>query len=230
MALADAQIAAQARLRTLAAAAAVRSWQGLGSWDEEDVPRWLALVVPLLLAVQRAAVTMTDAYVARALGRPPLGIDPLPVIDRVRGDARIPDVYRRPFVTVWSDLQAGKPFPEAVAAGGARVESMVEMDVQLAHFGALQAVQDVDPVIRGWRRVADPGACEFCLLVNGAFVKRADASPLHPRCGCSLAVELVAAEPTPLPNGVAVHPHAEYGPVLADPSHHHLSEHDALAR
>lgn len=230
VALADAQIAAQARLRTLAGAAALRAWQGLRSWDEEDVPRWLVLVVPLLLAVQRAAVTTTDAYVARALGRAPLGIDPLPVIDRVRGDARIPEVYRRPFVTVWSDLQAGKPFPEAVAAGGARVESMVEMDVQLAHFGALQAVQDADPVIRGWRRVADPGACEFCLLVNGAFVKRADASPLHNRCGCGLEPATEDGEPTPLPEGVAVHEHGEYGLVLGDPAHDHLSEADALAR
>lgn len=220
MAFADAQIAAQARLRTLAAAAAVRSWQHLGSWDEEDVPRWLALVVPLLIAVQRAAVTTTDAYVARALGRAPLGIDPLPVIDRVRGDVSPSVTYRRPFIQTWSAIQAGKPFQGAVEAAGSRIGSMVEMDVQLTHFGTLQALQDADPQIRGWRRVADSGACEYCRLIDGALVLRADASPLHPRCGCGLAVELQSVVPTPLPDGVGLELHGELGPMLVDPAHH----------
>lgn len=40
--------------------------------------------------------------------------------------------------------------------------------------------------IVGWQRVADPGACDFCASVDGAFVKSGAALPLHDGCGCGL--------------------------------------------
>jgi hypothetical protein len=246
MAAVDAQITAQARLRDAARRGVVQAWNSLGSYDEQDVSRWLALVVPFLLAVQRMSVTVTDAYVARALGRPPLGLDPLPVIDAVRGDTRIPDVYRRPFVTVWSELKIGKEYEEAVAIGLDRAEASVATDVQLAQRGAMQAIQDADPTIFGYARKADPGACPYCVLLDGAYVLRADALAMHPRCGCSLepltgphpraahlpdgrSITELRRQDEPLA-GVTVFDHGEYGPTLGDPEHDHLTSAEALAR
>lgn len=40
--------------------------------------------------------------------------------------------------------------------------------------------------IVGWRRVANAGACIYCQTLEGAFVKSADAMPMHPGCGCTL--------------------------------------------
>lgn len=46
--------------------------------------------------------------------------------------------------------------------------------------------------IVGFQRVADPGACEFCQEVDGAYLKADDVMPLHNNCGCS--VEPITAE------------------------------------
>ncbi len=218
-ALVSAHIEAQARLRTLAAAAVARAWAGLPNHDEASVAPFVAAVVPVVTAVQRQSITLADAFVARALGRRTLGIASGPAIDALRGDTTPADVYRRPFVTVWTALANGVPFEQALAAGAARATSLAEMDVQLAQRGGLQAIQRADRTIQGWRRVADPGACKFCAAVDGARLRTANAMALHDRCGCSIEPEVNAAAPTPLPDDVAVHEHGELGPTLGDPAH-----------
>lgn len=66
-------------------------------------------------------------------------------------------------------------------------------------------------------------------MIDGAKVKRADASPLHARCGCSLIVSTEPVEPDSVPEGL-VHDHGEYGPTLGDPNHDHLTPAQAQAR
>lgn len=219
--LADAHIEAQARLRRLIAQAIAQLWQGLPGYDDRDVDRWLSAAVPIATAGTRQSHVLTDAYLARAMNRPPLGLDlsyPRPVPAE--------EVYRRPFVAVWAALKAGTVWGDAVAQGLDRATSTAATDVQLASRQAFSAVQAEDPAIRGYQRVADPGACEFCLLVDGAFVKSADAMPLHNHCGCSLE-PLEATEPvTPTPDGVTVHEHGELGPVLGDPAHDFTAQAD----
>lgn len=227
--VADAQITAQARLREIVVQAARNAWASLGSYDAADVPVFLAGVVPLILAAQRQAISLSDAYVAQVLGRGPLGIDPVPVIAQLRGPVSPQVVYRRPFVTTWTALSEGKPYEDAVRLGESRLSASAALDVQMAHFAGLQAVQDRDPVVRGWRRVADPDACDFCRMIDGAKVKLASASPLHARCGCGLEPLTVDVEPDPVPDGL-VHEHGEYGPTLGDPSHDHLTPAEALDR
>lgn len=243
---ADAQITAQARLREIIVRAVQNAWDSLGSYDNADVRRFLSFVVPMIVAGQRQAVSLSDAYVARVLNRAPLGVDPAPVIAALRGGTPPQTVYRRPFVTVWSDLAAGKPYEDAVHAGGARAQASAAMDVQLAHRAGMQAVQDADPSIYGFARKADPDACPYCTLLDGAYVKRADALAMHARCGCALEV-LTGPHPRAarLPDGrkvselrpqdepqagVTVFDHGEYGATVGDPEHDHLTEAQALNR
>ena len=40
--------------------------------------------------------------------------------------------------------------------------------------------------IIGWQRAADAEACPFCEMIDGAFVKTADAMALHNGCNCGL--------------------------------------------
>lgn len=217
--LADAHIVAQQRLRALATRGVQLRWQQLLGYDEEHVHPFVAAVVPIVAAVQRQSIRLTDAYLARALERRPIGVDATAVIASLRGAATPEQVYRRPFVTTWTSLSKGNPFEQAVAAGLARATATAAMDVQMAHRGALQTVQERDPRIRGYRRVADANACAFCSAIDGAFVKSADAMALHNGCGCGL--EPIEEEPSasPLPDGLAVREHGELGPVLGDPSH-----------
>lgn len=219
--LADAHIRGQQRLRQLAARVVGQAWDRLPSHDEANVPQFLKVALPVVAAAQRQSVSLTDAYLARSLERRTLGINPDDIIGpHVRAGASPSEVYRRPFVTVWTALGKGTPYRDAIAAGQARATSAAEMDVQLASRGAFAAAQQADHTIRGYQRVADAGACEFCRAVDGAFVKSALAMPLHNHCGCSLEPIVDVVHDTPLPAAVAVHNHGELGAVLTAPGDH----------
>jgi hypothetical protein len=225
------QIEAQRRLRLATAAAVAHAWSEMESYDDTDVPDWLGLVVPLVLGAQRAAIALTDAAFGVFMGRAPLGIDPAPLTGAGARNGTPPEeVYRRPFVDVWTALRDGHQYDEAVSMGQERATSTAETDVQLAMRAGADAIEQADPNMFGFHRAADPDACKFCQLVDGAYVKRADAMALHNRCGCGLEPN---RQPHPLaarlPSGVAVHKHGELGPVLTDPDHNFRTEGQALA-
>jgi hypothetical protein len=219
--LANAQITAQERLRALTQRGLTNAWTRLPGYDEEHVAAWLARAVPFVAAAQRQSVLLTDAYLARSLERPPVGVDAAAVIASVRGSTSSIEVYRRPFVRVWMALSKSTPYEQAVAAGLAHATASAAADVQMAQRAAMQFVQQSDRRIRGYQRVADGGACLYCSMIDGAFVRTADAMPLHPHCGCTLEpVEDDVEDSTP-PDGVEVFEHGELGPMLGDPAHDH---------
>jgi hypothetical protein len=226
--LVQAHIKAQAVLRALVRRGVVVAWRDLGSYDEADVGRWLARVLPLVDAAQRQGVALTDAYLARALGRRPLGLDvTLLTGAAVRNGAPPEEVYRRPFVGLWADLKSGKPYDAAVAAGMARAAMTAATDVQLAQRAALGAVQSADPQIVGYRREIDGGACAFCSALAGAFSRDGGAGSLHPGCGCSWTPVVGSAPPSEdLPADVAVREHGELGPLVGSPDHDFTSAAD----
>lgn len=233
--LSKAHIEGQARLRQLVVRVLERVWSDLPGHDRENLDEWLSRVVPVVLTAQRSSVALTDAYLARALERQPLGISADEIIARNRGDIQPEEVYSRPFVTVWSALGAGALYEDAVAAGLARATSTAAMDVQMAMRATADAVGRADDAIYGYERVADAGACQFCLEVDTAFVYSADAMALHNNCGCGL--EPVTRETRGVRIGqkgqhgrrVAVRQHGELGTVLADPAHDFTTASQALA-
>lgn len=218
-ALTDAHITGQARIRAQVVAYLTALWQSYGSYNEPQADEFSTTAAVAVVAAQRTSVALTNAFIGRMLGTGPIGIDAGAVVSRLRGDTTPEQVYRRPFQTVWTDLSKGRPYEDAVHAGLSRAKATAEMDVQLAHFAGYQAVQDAEPRIKGYRRVPDGGACAYCRKIAGAFVKRADASPLHARCGCGLRPELEEHPVTPLPDGVAVHEHGETGLQIGSDSH-----------
>lgn len=224
--LADAQITAQERLRALVTRGVTLQWQGLPSYDEEYVAPFIAVVVPFVLAANRQSVLLTDAYLARALGRQPLGVDAARILGELRGSVTPEQLWRRPFVTVWTALSKATPYDQAVHAGLARATDIGVADVQLAHRATLQAVQAAEPRIRGWQRRADANACSYCQMIDGAFVKSADVMSLHPGCGCSLEPQFVDVQPTPEPDGVEVYEHGELGPTIGSAEHQHTTAQD----
>lgn len=218
--LASAHIEAQRRLRALTGTQVERIWRSLPGYDRENLDEWLSTVVPIIEAAKRQSAVLTDGYLARAMDRAAFGIDPQTISDEVRGATEVAAVYQRPFVTLWSALGEGTPFADAANAALARATSTAAMDVQMAMRATANAVQGADDAIFGFQRAADPSACDFCALVDGAYVKSADAMALHNHCGCGLE-PLTAPHPlaASLPSGVAVHQHPELGPVLTDPAH-----------
>lgn len=219
-ALTDAHIATLAAIRNATRTGVANAWQALAAYDEAQVQQFLAQAVPIVTAGQQHAARVTDAYIAAMLGRQPLGIPTAAVTGAaIRAGATPAEVYRRPFITVWTALAAGTPYIQAVHDGLARATNLAATDVQLTSRATFEQLQQRDPAILGYRRQADPGACKFCQLVDGAFVKSANAMPLHPGCGCGLEPITSHFDATPTPAGVAIHDHGELGPTLSDPAH-----------
>jgi len=237
--LAERHIELNAQLRVRTVAQLTRIWNSLPEYRDSTLPVWLSNVVPLVQAAQRAEVAITQAYLARALDRPVVGIDVDQVVDNFRKGAAHEQVYTRPFDAVWTALGNGVPFDAAKEQGLARATQSAATDIQMAMRDTLTAVGQQEEVIWGYQRVTDGAACDFCLLLNGAQFRTEDPMPIHPNCGCGVEpvvytrtfdgqrnLEQFNANPTPPPEGVAVATHGELGPVLGDPSHDFTSESD----
>jgi hypothetical protein len=223
--LIDAHIEGQARLRLLLEQAVTSTWNGLPGHDRANVDEWLSKVLPAVDTTQRASVSLTEAFLAQSLERQPLGIPQDELIgSAVRNGTAPATVYERPFITLWGGLGSGLDYQAAAKKALDRATSTAAMDVQLSMRATADAVQANSTGIYGYKRVADATACEFCREVNGAYVKRANAYPLHNRCGCGLEP---LTEPHPLaaklPSGVAVHEHGEMGALLTPADDHFTS-------
>jgi hypothetical protein len=187
--LANGHIEAQRRLRVLAANGVSRIWQSLPGYDRQNIDEWLTRTLPLIAGAQRASVALTEAYLARELRRQPLGINPDDLIGAgVRNGTPPEVVYERPFVTVWTALQSGHAWADAVASGLARATSTAETDVQLAMRGTLREVGQLDDTIYGYERVPDGNACDLCLIASTQRYHVEDLMPIHNRCGCGVGV------------------------------------------
>lgn len=187
--VAHAHITAQERLRRAVSQAVAHVWATLPAYDDGNVDEFLGMVVPVVNAGQRQSVAVTEAYLARERRRRPLGIDPGTVIGPAARNGVAPEeVYRRPFVTVWTALKAGTAFAQAVDAGLERLTSTAETDIQLAMRGTLQAVGEADDGIHGYERIPDGNACDLCLIASTQRYHVSDLMPIHNRCGCGVGV------------------------------------------
>ena len=233
LALAHKQLQNHLQLAVASVIAAI--WRSLGSYNQADVPRFLSQALPVVAAGQTQSAALTAAFIARSMHVPVFGIDPARVTGAaVRAGTPPETVYNRAFNQTWHDHGQGVPWQEAVNVGESRVKSSANMDVSLAQRASFQVAQDDVPGIYGYQRVPSASACEFCQSVAGAYVKSANAMPLHNNCGCSLE-PLTSTHPnaTWLPSGAhvsegfAVHEHGELGAVLTDPSDQFTTESEA---
>lgn len=226
--LAEAHIRAQKRLRDAAVRAVSTAWQQLPAYNEQDVPQFLNRAVPAVTAAQRQSALVTNAYLARAIRRPVAPLDVAAVTGpAVRAGTPPEEVYRRPFVTVWTSLKAGNQLEDAIAAGLARAAGSAAMDVQLTMRATLQDVGMREDRILGYARVPDGDACNFCQLISGQRYTTEDLLPVHNHCGCS--VEVITAETrdqffgvpeNDVNDTVQVAEHGELGPLLVGADHH----------
>lgn len=226
---AEAHIVVQERLRALTVQTVAAAWDGLPNYDEESVGPFLTVVVPLVIAAQRQSAMLTNAFLARELGRGPVDIDVEELIGpAVRNGTPPETVYRRPFVQTWTALKDHTPWEQAVRAGRERATGAAAMDVQNTMRHTLRAVGEADDLILGYRRVPDADACPFCKLIAGRRYLTADLMEVHPRCGCG--VDVITAEnrgdffgkrsnDLAIPKGVAFHDHGELGPLVGSPDH-----------
>lgn len=207
-----------------------------GEHRDADVARFVAQVVPVVLAGRKQVSSLTDAYLARVLGIRSLGpID----TDALRG-VPATEVYARPYKTVWTKLSEGLTYDAAVSAGAARLVDIALADMQMAKRNTAHAVLSSAGVEHYKRTLTGNVNCALCYLASTQVYSTADLLPIHPGCDCGV---------TALPNGekpdmslvsatheavqerlgvsdsggrapdyrkqLIVHEHGELGPVLA---------------
>lgn len=228
-----AQSRARLQLRSNLVRTVLAIWRGLGAWNREDIPRFAAPAARLVRAGQLQEARLTLGYLDRVsrlrTGRP----SPTVRLDRVPGRANRPDlrdVYTRPFVWTWTEMDDGRPLADAVDMAAYRIQRSVETDLELVARNTAAAVVEADPRILGYRRVLSdkPNHCDLCVIAATNTYKRGDLMPIHPACGCMVepiydvgdndseldarieAAYRRAAERTQ----IAVLEHGEYGPYL----------------
>lgn len=177
-ALAAAHYRRLARLRAKLTSAVDTLWTPEGL----QLPR----VVSLVLTGQRAAVKMTDGYMAAAASAAlgsrevPVGLDAERLIGRAaRNGTPLEEAYARVGVVA-----------EAEGAESARtyLGQQVGVDVQLAQRAAGFAIMSSSSAVVGWRRVTGGGqTCARCTAASTRVFRRQELQPIHRGCGCSVA-------------------------------------------
>lgn len=160
------------------------AWAALARYDEDQVEEFTAKVVPVVTAAQTTTAAAVDGYVARLAGSAPLGIAASQVTE-LRG-VPAPEVYRRPFVTVWTDLANEVPWERAVEHGRRRLETIAQTDVQMAQRRTMQLLEENDRIV-GYRRVLTGKSCIFCATASTQRYTRENLQPIHAHCDCGVA-------------------------------------------
>lgn len=228
--LARSHVDAQARIRERVGQGVGAAWSSLDAYNESDVDSFLRRAVPVVRAGESAALTTLGAYLARELGRRLEPVGASEVLAGIRGGVSPEEVYRRPFVAVWSALRDGVRWEDAVSLGLDRAVGAAATDVQLAMTHGMSAYSSADTGIYGFQRVPNAGACQLCLIASTQRYHSGQLMPIHSHCGCGVA-------PLTEPSGqiinrdryerikrgsdvkLKVRDHGELGPVLTNADH-----------
>lgn len=186
------------RSRLLAMVAAVYAFQG--NYRDAAAASFVTQVVPAVQAAQQTMASLTSAYIAHLVAgtaggtTAPVGVPP-DVLSNLRG-VDPTEVYRRPYVQVWTDLAQGKDFPAAVAAGGRRAQSLAATDLQMAKTRAAEWVIRDDRRVVGYRRVlVGAHSCGMCIVASSVRYHKSDLMPIHPGCDCAVAPIMGHSDP-----------------------------------
>lgn len=178
-----------------------RAWTDLGSYRDPDVRRFQRTALPVLLAGQRQVASLTATYLEQLYrdidadaGR--IGLDFDKVTGKALRDVDPEDVYRRPFVDVWTALSNDEPLDVAIDRGAHRLETIAKTDLQLARTHTVREVGDDMPRFTYTvRELQGEYDCALCMIASTQRYMKRDLAPIHPGCDC--LVKLVTADEDP---------------------------------
>lgn len=158
-----------------------------GSYRDEDADAFVEQILPTVLGTQQQMGALTDAYLSAMVGdifgggTAAAGVQ---IPEAIRG---VPpaEVYRRPFVTVWTALSEGKSMTEAVRQGQTRLTSITGTDLQLVRTEATRQALAGDSRVQFYRRVLRGSYnCAMCVIASTQRYRKERLMPIHPGCDC----------------------------------------------
>lgn len=168
------------RLADRSAIAALRAWDALDAYDNPAA--FAALVGDTLDAAAATAAETTTGWLSAyyAADITPADVKPLDLA--------------RPFKVLGKALDDGHDWARAVAMGRTEAEAVGYDATVHASRDAMAAAADRS---QRWRRVPNPGACDWCLLVaDQSYRTQASATFGHSKCGCIVLPSDVGARLT----------------------------------
>lgn len=217
-------------------------WGAVTTWDDAGIDKFTKAIAPVVTGAQVMTARMADAYIAQVLSEM-TGKRVNPTGIQFTGDLRgIPtaEVYRRPFVEVFTGLKNGLLFADAFNSGLARLREIGDDDMSLAYRMGTQKSMAAQK-IRDYRRVVRPelskgGTCPLCHVASENVYHRSKLMPIHTHCRCAVMPIIGRLDPGLRLNSEdlgslespkeipVVRNHGELGPILQIAGQHFTSE------
>jgi hypothetical protein len=163
----------------------------LGSWRDRDFDRFLPFALSTISGASLQAARLQVAFydqMAKINGEKFVAptIDPADyTVAALRNGATDVEVYRRPFVQVYTNLSQDKTMTAAIAAGAQRIASIASTNVQLARRNAgFQARGRNDRIVGYARTLTGAENCALCYVASTQRYTRGELLPIHPGCDC----------------------------------------------
>jgi hypothetical protein len=165
------------------------AFRGLGDYRDADADAFTERILPTVLGAQEQMGALTDSYLSQIVAdmfggaAAPVGVE----LDQALRGVPPDEVYRRPFVAVWTALAEGVSLAEAVTRGAARLTSITSTDMQLARTNAARQVGADDDRFHFFRRVLRGSFnCALCVLASTQRYNKSSLMPIHPGCDCGI--------------------------------------------
>ncbi|MFJ7963139.1 hypothetical protein [Streptomyces sp. NPDC096324] len=158
-----------------------------GAYRGADADAFVEQVLPIVLGAQQQMGALTDAYLSGMVGDMFGGTAAARGVQIPQSIRGVPpeEVYRRPFVTVWTSLSQGKSLTEAVRQGESRLVSVTGTDLQLVRTEATRQVLGGDSRVQFYRRVLRGSYnCAMCVIASTQRYRKEKLMPIHPGCDC----------------------------------------------
>lgn len=166
-------------------------FRSLDNWRDDDFERLLPLIENTLNGAKMQSAALQNEFykqMAQVAGERFRGGSVAArelTTESLRNGASTRDVYRRPFVEVYTAIANNKTITEAVEAGARRISSIASTDVQLSRRKAgLLARNRNDRIVGYVRTLTGSENCALCTIASTQRYTRGDLMPIHPGCDC----------------------------------------------
>lgn len=155
-------------------------WFDLPGTDREHIGQFIDDARPVVFGARGEAIDLTSAYLHELTGQIPRAVD------LKLGDPRWSD----PFLRTWRELSKGKGWDQARLSGATQAQAVAIDVVQSGAIGRMTQNGIVGLV--GFRRVPQPGACDWCRLVSTQRYHSAETAAFghgkgkHNACHCTV--------------------------------------------
>lgn len=154
--------------------------------EQDAMVAYNAAAAIVVAGGQHRAAQLALAYIGRqatARTTPSIGDALRPVLV-----TRESAVARSPVLRLWALLGEGATTVDAKTAASSYADALGSNDLQVAERAGLdEGARVADAHIVAWRKVLDPGCCEWCHKTSTRTYRSADSVPFHERDRCSAA-------------------------------------------